>query len=111
MSDSDRIAGHRFTLAVDDVEYPLDVSQITARQVGEIELGFLLEVGPLISALSNRELGLRQVAALCYLSERQAGRQASPDRFLDGITLASTATVTYVDDVAPSDARDADPEA
>jgi hypothetical protein len=101
----------RFTLSVDGTDYPIDIAQISARLVGEIEVGFLLEVGPLIGALIDKQVGVRQVAALCYLSERMQGRAPTPDQFLDGVTLASTAQISYEEAVAPADGVDADPEA
>lgn len=106
----------RFVLHVDGQDHPVVIAETTARQAGELQV--LFGVGPtyLGEKILGQQMGPFEVAALVYLSGRQAGRSAEdidPDGLLDSITAGTACSVTFPDGLAPvADPTDpdADPE-
>lgn len=104
------IASLRFTLNIDDTDYPVSIPDVTARQAGELALFFSLTVSALAEALLARQIGPLDAAALMWLSGKQAGKSPDPDHLLDSVTFSSKITVTYEGPVAAALGVDADPE-
>lgn len=104
----------RFVLHVNDQDYPVVLVETTARQAGELQVLFGAGPAYLGEQILGQRLGPFEVAALIYLSGRQAGRSAEdidPDGLLDSITAGTACSVTFPDGLAvdPAD-PDADPE-
>lgn len=111
MSKAEAISSLRFTLTVDGVEHRVSIPEVTARQAGELALFFSVPVSALVESLLARQLGPLDVAALVWLSGKQAGKSPAPDDLLDSITFGTEVSVTYEGAVAASLGLDADPEA
>lgn len=111
MSKGEAISSLRFTLNVEGEQHRVSIPDVTARQAGELALFFSVPVSALVEALLGRQLGPLDVAALLWLSGKQAGKNPNPDELLDSITFGTDVSVTYEGPVAAALGLDADPEA
>lgn len=101
-----------FVLTVDGKDRRIDVKRISAAIVGEVAVGYLLDVESIIrNGVMQQQLGLIDTAALMFIGDRLAGINTEPGAYRDTVTYGSDVSVTLAEGVVPSFDLDADPEA